>query len=79
MKNILKEIQKRITSPVFWVGVGSIISIIVNTSGIKMEEMTSWSILFENILAVIKNPYIVISILIAIFAFLNNPTNKSGF
>lgn len=77
--NILKEIKERIVSPVFWLGVGSIIAIIFQTAGIKFEEMTSWEVLLDNIITIISNPYMVISILVAVFSFLNNPKNKKGF
>jgi hypothetical protein len=79
IKNILKEIKERIVSPVFWLGVGSIVSIIFQTAGIKFEEMTSWEVLLDNIITIISNPYMVISILVAVFSFLNNPKNQKGF
>lgn len=79
MNKILQEIKKRITSPVFWVGVASIVTLIFTTAGIEFENITSWKMLLDNIVMIIKNPYLVVSILIAIFSFLNNPTTKDKF
>ena len=72
----MKELFKRFRSPVV---VGGIFTIIIVVSGIEPSNMTSWGLLFENILAVFKNPFALISIIWQVIAFLNNPTDKENW
>ena len=72
----MKELFKRFRSPVV---VGGIFTIVVVVSGIEPSNMTSWGLLFENILAIFKNPFVLISIIWQVIAFLNNPTDKENW
>ena len=72
----MKELFKRFRSPVVVVG---IFTIIIVVSGIEPSNMTSWGLLFENILAIFKNPFVLISIIWQVIAFLNNPTDKENW
>lgn len=79
IKEILKELVERVTSPAVIAGFISVITIIVSVSGIDFETITSWTDLFDNIKEVLMNPSLVIGIIIAIFSFFNNPTTKGKF
>ena len=72
----MKELFKRFRSPVV---IGGIFTIIVVVSGIEPSNMTSWGLLFENILSIFKNPFVLISIIWQVIAFLNNPTDKENW
>lgn len=72
----MNEIKQRLKSPVVWAGIAAII---ISVSGINPENMTEWGILAENVLNIFKNPFILISIIVSIFAFLNNPKDKEHF
>ena len=72
----MKELFKRFRSPVV---VGGIFTIIIVVSGIEPSNMASWGLLFENILAIFKNPFVLISIIWQVIAFLNNPTDKENW
>ena len=72
----MKEIIKRLRSPVVWAG---LFAIVISVSGINPENMTEWGILADNVLDIFKNPFILISIVVSIFAFLNNPKDKEHF
>ena len=72
----MKELFKRFRSPVV---VGGIFTIIIVVSGIEPSNMTSWGLLFENILSIFKNPFVLISIIWQVIAFLNNPTDKENW
>ena len=72
----MKELFKRFRSPVV---IGGIFTIIVVVSGIEPSNMTSWGLLFDNILAIFKNPFVLISIIWQVIAFLNNPTDKENW
>lgn len=72
----MKEILKRFKSPVV---ISAVFTIIIVVSGISPENMTTWGVLFDNILAIFKNPFVFISIIWQVVAFLNNPTDKEKF
>ena len=72
----MKELFKRFRSPVV---IGGIFTIVIVVSGIEPSNMTSWGLLFENILAIFKNPFALISIIWQVIAFLNNPTDKENW
>jgi len=76
VKEIISAIPERLKSPIVWFG---LIAVVLSAAQISPENLTSWSILWANILATLSNPFLVGSILVAIFAFLNNPDNKDGF
>lgn len=72
----MKEILKRFKSPVV---ISAVFTIIIVVSGISPENMTTWGVLFDNILAIFKNPFVFISIIWQVVAFLNNPADKEKF
>lgn len=72
----MKEMLKRFKSPVV---ISGLFTIIIVASGVNPENMTSWGVLFENIIAIFKNPFVLLSIIWQVVAFLNNPANKKGW
>ena len=72
----MKELFKRFRSPVV---ISGIFTIVIVVSGIEPSNMTSWGLLFDNILAIFKNPFVLISIIWQVIAFLNNPTDKENW
>ena len=63
---------QRLRSLPFWIGV---VAIIITVSGINPENMTEWGILLENISDIFRNPFVLISIVAAVFSFYNNTTD----
>lgn len=72
----MKEMLKRFKSPIV---ISGVFAIIVVVSGIEPSNMTSWGLLFENILEIFKNPFVFISIVWQVVAFLNNPADKENW
>jgi hypothetical protein len=72
----MKKILERLKSPVVLLG---LLAIVISVSGISPENMTEWSILIDNIVGIFKNPFVLLSIIGSVFAFLNNPTDKEHF
>jgi hypothetical protein len=68
--------KERLKSPVVWAG---IIATIITVSGIDPSNMTEWGILGQNLLNIVKNPFLLISVSVAVFGFLNNPSDKKRF
>ena len=61
----------RIKNPYFWMGLGGAI---VAASGISPESITSWSMIGDVSLDFVKNPFAVISVIIAIIGVVLDPT-----
>lgn len=57
----------------FWVG---LIGVALTAMGIDPESLTSWNILFDNILEFIKNPVAIGSTVLAILGIFVDPTTK---
>ena len=74
----MKEILKRLKNKVVIGQYISIIILIIGVLGIEINTITSWKILFDLILTILSNPFILFSILYNIFSGINNPTNKKG-
>jgi len=74
--SIMKEVLNRFKSPIVWFG---IVSVIIATSGISPETLTSWNLLGDAIIQIFTNPFTFFSCGVAIYAFLNNPTTKDKF
>ena len=72
MLKILKERSGWVTV----IGIGAIILGITNTAP---ENFQTWQDVFNYLYETIKNPYVVFSILIQLFAMYNNPTDKKHF
>lgn len=54
-----------------WIGLFGVIG---TAAGINAESLTSWNILFENIMNVIQNPYLLGCVIMAVVGVLNkNP------
>ena len=68
--------QKRTKSLIMWCG---IISTAFISVGIDWHNFTSWYALGQAFLDVIKNPAMIIALVINIISQANNPTNRTGF
>lgn len=59
----------------FWLG---IIGVIFTAAGVNLESLTSWNILFDNLMNILSNPFILMSVIAAIAGIFVDPTSK-GF
>lgn len=76
MKKYLDMIPERLKSPVVWFG---IIATVLVAAKISPENLTSWDILWNNLVASALNPFIVGSVIVQVYSYLNNPTDKAKF
>ena len=67
------NILVRMKNPWFWVG---LIGIILTAMGVSPEMLTSWDILWENILALISNPFMLGSVALSVLGVLVDPTTE---
>lgn len=67
----------RLKNPVFWVGLAVAIVLPILTSlGMSWEDMTTWAALGNALLQVVKNPVILVSVLVSVWNLINDPTTK---
>ena len=67
----------RLKNPVFWVQiVAAIVLPILAYLGLSWEDMTSWSALGGIFLEAVKNPVILVSVLVSVWNAINDPTTK---
>ncbi|KXL51888.1 bacteriophage holin [Anaerotignum neopropionicum] len=63
----------RIKNPYFWIG---LFGVIMATLGAKPEDFTSWSLVWEEIKNVASNPFLLISVILAVIGVVTDPTTK---
>lgn len=67
----------RLKNPVFWIQIITVIIITILTYfSMQPQDVTSWAILGELLLNAVKNPYLVVLVLINLFNILVDPTTK---
>ena len=67
----------RLKNPVFWVGlVVAIVLPILTYLGMSWEDMTTWAALGNALLQAVKNPVILVSVVVWVWNLINDPTTK---
>ena len=67
----------RVKNPVFWVEIGAAILLpILAHLGLNWEDMTTWVALGGVLLDAIKNPVIVVSVLVSVWNAITDPTTS---
>jgi phi LC3 family holin len=65
----------RIKNPVFWANIALAIFLpILAQLGMSWEDVTTWAALGNLLLSAIRNPVIVVSVLVSVWNALNDPT-----
>ena len=57
------KISERLKNPWFWVGLGGVI---LTAMGVNPEMFTSWGAVKEQVLALVGNPFMLVSVLLAV-------------
>ena len=67
--------QVRFKNPVFWVQIAiAIVVPILAYFGLQWSDMTSWQALGRLFIEAIKNPVVVVAVLVSVFNAINDPT-----
>ena len=78
-KLILEKVLNRFKSPVVWGGIIAVVGLVFTTAGYSLADVSSWGALGGVILAILASPEKLALIIVALFAFLNNPETKNKF
>lgn len=63
----------RVKNPFFWIGLGAII---ITAMGANPEMFTSWQIVKEQFIALVSNPFMLVSVAIAVIGYIQDPTTQ---
>lgn len=65
----------RISNPVFWAQVAlAIVAPILTYMGIAWQDVTTWAALGNLLVAAVKNPVILVSVIVSLWGIINDPT-----
>lgn len=65
--------RDKIRNPYFWLG---IVGIIFSSAGVDFNELTSWQILFEQIVNILNNPVALFGVISALIGVYNDNSTK---
>ena len=65
------NIPVRFKNPWFWVGLGGVI---LSAMGVSPEMFTSWGAVWEAVVNMVGNPYMLISVVLAVLGVFIDPT-----
>ena len=63
----------RVKNPFYWIGLGAII---ITAMGADPEMFTSWQIVKEQFIALVSNPFKLVTVAIAVIVYNQDPTTK---
>lgn len=78
-KLIMDKVIVRMKSPVVWAGIIAIVGLIFSTAGYTLSDVSTWQGLGAVITAILFSPEKLAMIIVALYAFLNNPSTKEKF
>lgn len=65
----------RLKNPVFWAQLATAIVLpILAYLGLQWSDMTSWTALGEILVQAVKNPVILVSVVVSVWGIVNDPT-----
>ena len=67
--------KKKLRNPYFWFGV---IAVIFASAGVDAETLTNWNLLWDNIVAIVLNPFRLGTVIVALVGVFNDNSSK-GF
>lgn len=65
--------NNRYKNPYFWIG---LVGVILTAMGVSAETLTSWGALYEAIVNLCKNPFLIASVAVAIVGVFVDPTTS---
>ena len=71
--SVIMDWKARAKNPYFWAG---LIGVILCAIGVDAETFTTWGAVADQLEALIKNPYMLCSVIVALVGYVINPTTK---
>lgn len=67
------NIPVRFKNPWFWVGLGGVI---LSAMGVSPEMFTNWGAVWEAMVNMVRNPYMLVSVVLAVLGVFVDPTTS---
>lgn len=67
------NIKERFKNPFFILG---LFGIIFSAAGVNVETLTNWSLLWESILGILGNPFLLASVIAAVLGVFVDPSTR---
>lgn len=67
------KINERLKNPWFWIG---LVGVIFTAMGVSPEMFTSWEVVNQQFMELIKNPYMLGSVILAILGVFVDPSTS---
>ena len=65
------NLKVRVKNPYFWIGLGGVI---LTAMGISADMLTSWTAVWDALVNLVSNPFMLGSVVIAVLAVVLDPT-----
>ena len=65
--------KSRIKNTYFWLGLAGVV---LTAMGVEPEMFTSWSIVAEKAVELVSNPFMLVSVVVAVLGVITNPNTK---
>ena len=67
----------RVKNPVFWASLAAAVVLpVLAYLGLSWQDMTSWAALGSALLEAVKNPVILVSVVVSVWNLINDPPTK---
>ena len=67
----------RMRNPVFWAQIAAVVAAqIMAYFKLTGADFTTWGMVWETLCNAVANPYVVVSVVVAVWGVLNDPTTK---
>lgn len=73
VSNKLVNWKVRLKNPYFWLG---LVGVILSAMGVEASMLTSWAALWDSIVSLFSNPFMLGSVIAAIVGVITDPTTK---
>lgn len=65
------NLKVRVRNPYFWIG---LLAVVLAAIGVTPESLTSWDILYSQIMQLLGNPFALSCVVVAVVGYINDPT-----
>ena len=65
--------MEKLKNPYFWL---SLVALLFSAAGIEFEQLTSWNLLFDALVAILQNPVSIVAIITAFLGIWNDNSTR---
>jgi len=65
--------KNKLTNPIFWI---TMITLVLASAGVDFETLTSWPLLADALLSIVKNPVAIAMVLVTAYGIYNDQSTK---